>query len=589
MLSMDFLSRLNDEQKKAVVYTKGVSVILAGAGSGKTRVLVSKAKYLISHEKAFPSSILMITFTNKAANEMKERIKSKLGFIGTFHSFSAKILRENTVLAGLKKRFVIYDDSDKLALIKEILKSEDNKFYSANSIASKISQAKNSLISPEEYKNMAKSQFAYQVGEYYEKYEKKLYKNNAVDFGGLIFKATKLLLNNQDVLRKYQTRFKYILVDEFQDTNYAQYMLTKLIAEANNNLTVVGDFSQSIYSWRGADIGNLSRLEDDFKETKTFKLEKNYRSTQNILDFAYKVISNNNTHPILRLVGTQNYGKKVSIMELNDEREECLYIVSQIEKILQQGFNYNDIAILYRINAQSRNIEESFINFGVPYVLIGGTRFYERKEVKDILSYLRLLVNPDDDVSKKRVVKIGKRRFEKFSKFSESILKELNKHTTLKILDKLLEATKYLELYKKNNEVDYMRLENIKELKSVAANFNKITDFLEQITLVESEYGKEEKNNQKQGVSLMTLHQAKGLEFPFVFIVGLEDGILPHARSVDDAYSLEEERRLFYVGVTRAKLELYITRARQRFIFGRKSYTTISRFLDEVDDSFDII
>lgn len=390
-----------------------------------------------------------------------------------------------------------------------------------------------------------------------------------------------MFTKNGLILDKYQNFYRYILVDEFQDTNYAQYVLTRLLAAKFKNVTIVGDFSQSIYSWRGAEIRNLMKFEEDFPGSRIFHLEENYRSTQRILDFAYRVISKNQTHPILQLYTKNHQGEEITIYPAENEEDESVFIATTIES-LNKDYRYDEIAVLYRTNAQSRAIEEVFLHWGLPYVLIGGTRFYERREIKDILSYLRLLVNPTDEVAVERMKKLGKRRWDDFKKYYRENKEEALKKETNRVIEEIFQATQYLKQFDAENEDDYSRLENIKELKSVAIAFPSLMAFLEQVALVESEYSTDEKSGKnKDGVRLMTLHQAKGLEFPVVFVAGLEEGILPHSRSIDDNFALEEERRLFYVGITRAKEKLYITYARRRFIFGRRSDSIKSRFLDD--------
>ncbi|MBI3366650.1 UvrD-helicase domain-containing protein, partial [Candidatus Roizmanbacteria bacterium] len=380
---------------------------------------------------------------------------------------------------------------------------------------------------------------------------------------------------------QYQKKYTNILVDEFQDTNYAQYTLTRLLSEKSKNITVVGDFSQSIYSWRGADIKNLEKFQEDFSDVKVFNLEENYRSSQKILDFAYEVISKNQTHPILHLFTDNKEGEEVEFFEAENEEYEALHIADTIKELSRHDA-YSSLAVLYRTNAQSRIIEEAFLHYGIPYVLVGGTRFYERKEIKDVLSYLRLLIHPEDEIAKDRVVKIGKKKWELFKTFYESVKDLIDQKTTDEFMEEIFRATGYLQLYNPDDEEDYTRLENIKELKSVAVTYPKLVEFLEQVALVESEYFEgEKKDGMNDGVRLMTLHQAKGLEFSHVFIIGLEEGLLPHSRSIDNIYELEEERRLFYVGITRAKSRLYITYTRRRFIFGRRGDTVKSRFIDE--------
>lgn len=582
-MKADIFKGLNSEQKAAVSYTKGPSIILAGAGSGKTRVLIYKVIHLIQNQEVDPSSILMITFTNKAAGEMKKRItlqtEKKLGYVGTFHSFCANVLRKEGRSIGIPVDFMIYDDDDQQTLMRHILKEKDIKKYTASYIANRISTAKNLLVGPASYLSTFQDYSGNIVFQVYEEYEKRMKKNDAVDFDDLILKTVQLFMEHEHILGKYQNRYTYIFVDEFQDTNYAQYTLTRLLSKKNNQVTVVGDFSQSIYSWRGADIRNLEKFKDDFKLAKVFNLEVNYRSTQHILNFANDVISKNEGHPILKLRTENLSGEEVIIYEAHDEQDEAFYVVHEIERLKDQ-FSYQNIAVLYRTNAQSRVIEEALLHYSIPYTLIGGTRFYERKEVKDILSYLRLLVNPIDEVSKDRVLKLGKRRFQQFTEIYKKLNSKIQSVPTIELMERVFAETHYLEMYSPDDLEDMARLENIKELKSVAGQYPDIVHFLEQVALVESEYSEgEKKQRNADGVRLMTLHQAKGLEFSSVFIVGLEDGILPHSRSIDDFFLLEEERRLFYVGVTRAKHLLYITHAKRRYIFGKRGETIKSRFI----------
>lgn len=578
------LIQLNDKQTEAVEHVDGPSVILAGAGSGKTRVLISKVVHLISTHHVEPSQIMMITFTNKAAKEMKERIhrvsggRIQLGYVGTFHSFCAQVLRRDGHHLGIERNFSIYDDDDQATVIKNILKKYDTKRITPSYVLYRISAAKNHLITPAKYLEVFSDYNSSLVAEVYEKYEKELIKNQALDFDDLIMKTTTLFLRSDEVLAKYQERYKYLLVDEFQDTNYAQYVLTKLLGNKYKNVTVVGDFSQSIYSWRGADIRNLEKFQEDFPDTRIFYLEQNYRSTQNILDFAYEVISKNQTHPILQLHTVNYKGEDITYFEGDNEQEEAVFVASQIEKLHEKGEPYASFAVLYRTNAQSRVIEEALLHYGMPYVLVGGTRFYERKEIKDVLSYLRLFVNPSDEVAQDRIKKLGKRKWDQFRKVFTSLLEQKDELHTNEIIERLFQETGYLDMYNAEDPEDYARLENIKELKSVAINFPDLVEFLEQVSLVESEYFQGEKNSQ-DGVRLMTLHQAKGLEFDYVFIVGLEEGILPHSRAINDILELEEERRLFYVGITRARKKLYITYTQRRFIFGRRNESIKSRFI----------
>lgn len=578
----DLFKKLNPKQQNAVAEIEGPSIILAGAGSGKTRVLIYKVINIIKSKKATPEEILMITFTNKAAAEMKKRIGlAKLGFIGTFHSFCATVLRRNAHFIEIDNNFVIYDEGDQDNLIKQIIKEMSVKGTLASYYLNRISAAKNNLITPDRYLKIFSDYKAKDTAEVYFKYEQKLKENKALDFDDLIMKTTQLFMKQPQVLERYQNYFKFLLVDEFQDTNYAQYVFTRILGDKYKNVTVVGDFSQSIYSWRGADIKNLESFKEDFPSTKIFSLEENYRSTQTILDFAYKVISKNQGHPVLELYTKNIKGDEITFHEANTGQDEAVFIAEEIEKQLEK-YSYSDFAVLYRTNAQSRIIEESFLHYGIPYILIGGTRFYERKEIKDVLSYLRLLINPTETVSVERIQKLGKKRWIQFKTAYEELKNEVTEKNTNELIEEIFEKTHYLDFYDPEDEEDYSRLENIKELKSVALNFPKLDDFLQQVALVESEYFEKEKlNKNKEGVKLMTMHQAKGLEFEIVFIAGVEEGILPHSRSTEDNFQLEEERRLFYVAITRAKKKLYITYTRRRFIFGRLSESIKSRFIDD--------
>jgi DNA helicase-2/ATP-dependent DNA helicase PcrA len=399
-------------------------------------------------------------------------------------------------------------------------------------------------------------------------------------------KVVELLRKDEDVSALIHEKYTQILIDEFQDTNYAQYSLARLLSEESMDITVVGDFSQSIYSWRGADIRNLEKFQTDFPDAQIFELEQNYRSTPPILDFAYTVISKNNGHPILKLFTERSGGDEIIIKEMQNEEEEALYVVAEVER-LRDKYDYKEMSVLYRINAQSRAIEEAFLQYGIPYMLIGGVRFYERKEIKDILSYMRLIINPDNEVAQNRIMKLGKRKWAEFVEKSTQIREGIEKKDTESVMDEIFAATQYLALYNEKDPDEYSRLENIKELKSVANSYPNMNDFLEQIALVETEYSEGEKKRKgEDGVRLMTLHQAKGLEFPIVFLVGVEEGILPHSRASFDHFQLEEERRLMYVGVTRAKEHLYITHARRRFLFGRRMQSAPSRFIAEENEEW---
>ncbi len=597
-MNKDFLNNLNAEQKQAVLNSNGPMIILAGAGSGKTRVLTFKVLNLISQNITSPDNILMITFTNKAAHEMQERVEKFLDItiskknlkplISTFHSLCARILRTEGKYVGLGSNYIIYDEQDQKDAIKEIFKTLNisNKEFKPSSVLATISQAKNELISELEYPNYARGNFQQVVARVYLSYQKLLNDNNALDFDDLLLKTVKLFKENPQVLEKYQDKFKYILVDEYQDTNHAQYLITKMLASKWNNLCVVGDFSQSIYSWRGADFQNLIKFKEDFNNIKTFNLSQNYRSTQKILDASFSVISKNNSHPILKLWTENKSGDEIMLFEARNEHNEAEFIVEQIAylRYQQKDIKFSDIAVLYRTNAQSRVIEEVFIRHGLPYVLIGGTRFYERKEIKDILAYLKLIANPKDSISKKRIEKLGKKRFSKFMEFDKE---QLTNKTTLEIMDKIIKATDYLLFFDEKDEEDLQRLENIKELRSVAVEFAEINDFLENVSLVEQEHlpsRPQENKNTKNVVNLMTLHAAKGLEFSVVFIIGMEEGLFPHSRSLMNKDELEEERRLCYVGMTRAKQKLYLTYSKKRLFFGQRTNNMVSRFVFDLPE-----
>ena len=582
-MNASILKDLNEEQKKAVMETSGAMIILAGAGSGKTRVLTYKVIYLIENLKISPDDILMVTFTNKAAGEMKERITKFFGSsislpsVSTFHSLCARILRIEGKYIGFSEKFSIFDTQDQLDGVKEAMRhlNISIKDFRPHSVLSTISQAKNQLITDREYKNFARGFFQETVSKIYPVYQKILKENNALDFDDLILKAIELFEKNPNVSSKYQNKFRYILVDEYQDTNHAQYVLTKILSGKHKNIAVVGDFSQSIYGFRGANFQNLITFKNDFENVKTFYLSQNYRSTQSILDAAFSVISKNTGHPVLKLWTENKKGEEIVLYEARNEHNEGEFI---IQTVVGLGIKLSDVAVLYRTNAQSRVIEEVLLHHGVPYVLVGGTRFYERKEIKDVLSYLRFLANEKDMVSLKRIEKLGKTRFKKFTEVKDSLDIE---GQTLDLLDKILKETDYLSSYDEKDEEDRQRLENIKELRSVALEFPNLMQFLENIALVEQEYMPDHPSpkEKKEAITLMTLHASKGLEFPVVFIIGMEEGLFPHARSLMDRLELEEERRLCYVGITRAKQRLFLTYARKRLFQGLSSSNTISRFI----------
>ena len=581
---------LNQEQYKAVSFGEGPMLILAGAGSGKTRALTYRAAYLIKEKQVSPDRILLVTFTNKAAEEMKERVMSLVGkdyslpFAGTFHSMCAKILRIEGKYLGIPGNFTIYDDDDSIEAIKTAMKNLDIdiKQYKPRAIKSMISQAKNELISALEYRQYARGSFQEVAAKIYTEYERILKLYEALDFDDLLFQTVRLLKKEKSVLNKYRDKFFYVLVDEYQDTNKAQYEMTKMIASKWRNLCAVGDFSQSIYSWRGADFRNLKRLEIDFPDLKVINLEQNYRSTQTILKAANQVIAKNKSHPILKLWTKLGLGERLKIFEARDEKQEAEHIVGRIK----EKKNYGEVAILYRTNAQSRIMEEALIKAGIPYVLVGGVRFYARKEIKDCLAYLRFFNNPKDKVSYERLEKLGKRRLEKFLEFKDKYKNK--KLSSLELLDKILKVTKYLEKFDKKDEQDLMRLENIKELRSVAKEIKDLKEFLEKVALVEqtpsSPKLRRASSNSKKAVTLMTLHASKGLEFKTVFLIGMEEGLFPHSRSMMDKHELEEERRLCYVGMTRSKEELWLSYAQRRLYFGMRSSNAVSRFLGDIDE-----
>ncbi|MBI5620919.1 UvrD-helicase domain-containing protein [Candidatus Gottesmanbacteria bacterium] len=599
-MSDTLLNDLNEKQQDAVRHTDGPVLILAGAGSGKTRVLTYRVAYLISEKHVDPHHILMLTFTNKAANEMKERIKrllftnsrsnevtnNGLPFAGTFHSLCVNILRRDGGQIGIASDFLIYDSEDQLDAIKAVMKSLDisTKNFNPGAVLHTISQAKNELISATEYPQYARGYFQEAVARVYMGYQKLLRNSNALDFDDLLEYCVRLFEKSAETLGRYQEMYRYTLVDEYQDTNKAQYHLTKLLSGRSHNLCVVGDASQSIYRWRGADFRNIVNFKSDFPEAAVFNLEQNYRSTQTILDAAFGVISKNTSHPVLKLWTDNQKGDKITLYEARTEHDEATFLV---QTILQESRPFTDFAVLYRTNAQSRVIEEAFLHAGVPYTLVGGTRFYERREIKDVLAYLRVLANPKDSVSRSRIEKLGKGRMERFTAFADRIERDakLVDLTTIELMDRVLEATEYLSLYNANVEEEAYRLENIKELRSVATEFPVIREFLETVALVEQEYQPKKQRNRDENrdtVTLMTLHAAKGLEYPIVFIVGMEEGLFPHSRSIMDREELEEERRLCYVGITRAKQRLYLTYANRRLYFGTRTQNMISRFLADI-------
>ena len=588
------LKELNPIQQEAVMHDpEKPLLILAGAGSGKTRVLTYRAAYLIGEAGVAASEILLLTFTNKAAGEMMNRIKKLgvenfVGYGGTFHSFCARVLRKHAREAGLDPNYVIFDEGDQLDVIRQAENTLgiDPKSVRPQGVLGAISEAKNNLVSPAEYAGFARGNWSRTVARVYPVYQQLLHRYKALDFDDLLTKTVWLLKNRPEIRELINLQYRFVLVDEYQDTNKAQYEITKELSRKHRHLTVVGDAAQAIYSWRGADYRNLVLLGQDFPDLVTINLEQNYRSTQIILEAANKVVVKNRNHPVLKLWTERMGGEKVTIYEADSELEEAEFVVRQIVSRSADARlpGYGDYAILYRTNAQSRVLEEALLHNGIPYVLVGGVRFYERKEIKDVLAYLRLLLNPEDEVSRKRAEKNGKTRLGRLLETGDSLIGK----KTLTVLDETLKATSYLDQYDPMNEEDAARLENIKELRSVAAQYTELADFLEKVALTE----KEVKTRLRRGyneaggaVTLMTMHSAKGLEFKTVFMVGMEEGLFPHSRTLMDPNQLEEERRLCYVGMTRAMDKLCLTYARRRLYFGARSNNMVSRFLGDIPEN----
>ena len=629
------LDGLNREQQQAVQHTEGPLLILAGAGSGKTKVLTVRIAYLLA-QGVNPYEILAITFTNKAAKEMKSRVEGLVGdvanriWLSTFHSFCAKFLRfELDNFLGYNSNFTIYDTSDSQVVIKAALKALnlDDKYYPVGAMISAISDAKNKLMFASDYKKQARDFYQQKVADVYEYYERELRKNNALDFDDLLLVAVKLLQSNAAVLDKYSKRFKYVMIDEYQDTNHAQYLLAYLLSSHWKNIAVVGDADQSIYAWRGADIQNILDFEKDYPNCTSIKLEQNYRSTKIILDAANAVIDNNEGRPEKNLWTDKVEGAKIQHFTAQSEHEEAAFIGDTIVKKHDiHGVPYGDMAILYRTNAQSRVLEEALIKRALPYTMVGGTKFYDRKEIKDVLAYLRVLYNPFDDLSLLRIINVPKRsigattvsklqdyarengtslfmtltqlhlvdtikgktkeKLEEFGILIFTLVAEMDDKSVLDILEAILDRTGYLaQLEESTDSQDQARAENIGELLSVAKDFQDtnptgtVEDFLEQVALVNDVDSFEQEESK---VTLMTLHAAKGLEFPIVFLGGLEEGLFPHSRTLMNPEEIEEERRLAYVGITRAEKELYISNATTRTVFGRTSSYLPSRFIDEI-------
>ena len=630
----NLLEELNNKQKEAVENTEGPVLVIAGAGSGKTKVLTHKIAFLIQEKQVKPWNILAITFTNKAANEMKQRVENLLSdssndiWMGTFHSICVRILRRYIDRIGFDSSFIIFDTSDQRTLVKDCLKElkVDDKLFTDRAVLSEISNAKNEMLEPRAYSVKYANDFRKEtIGKVYELYQKRLRENNAIDFDDIINYTIKILTENQDVLEYYTEKFKYVLVDEYQDTNKAQFMLISILASKYGNITVVGDNDQGIYSFRGADISNILNFERDFPGTKIIKLEQNYRCTGNILKAANAVIKHNETKYDKKLWTENNEGNIPCIYSGDDEYDEASYIINQIRFLkTEEYFKFSDFAVLYRMNSQSRAIEDILRREDIPYKIIGGLKFYERKEIKDIIAYLRLIFNPSDNMSLKRIINepkrgIGKTSLDNIAKISEEtgdsmydIIKNaekyglnrvyLNSREFIEAIEELrskkdnmlisdliketLKKTGYTKALELENTVEAeTRIQNLDEFLTVAIEFeeesadNTLAEFLEGITLSSDVDNLED---EEESVTLMTLHSAKGLEFPVVFLVGMEEGIFPGYKSIGEPKELEEERRLFYVGITRAKQYLYLTCAKRRTIFGSTSYNSISRFVKEI-------
>ncbi len=589
----DLFSGLNEAQVRAVSHELGnPAMVLAGAGSGKTKVLTTRAAFLMKEHKVRADRILLVTFTNKASQEMVGRVERLTGmglpYSGTFHRLAARILRANGPKIGIAQDFAIYDEDDQVALMSTVIKElgYTTKEARPKGILAVISSAKNELIPPGEYAQFAKGKYQELVARLYPLYQKRLRQSSALDFDDLLFETVKLLSENKETREYFQAQFEHVLVDEYQDTNTAQYALTKLLVAPQNNLYVVGDFSQAIYGWRGADYRNMMSLTDDYPNLVTYRLEQNYRSTQSILDAASGVIANNTTHPVLSLWTEKKEGKPVTVFEAARDIDEVNYVVGKIEELKHQ-YPFSQMVILYRTNAQSRVFEECFLAEGIPYKLVGGIRFYERREIKDLLSYLRLYVNRSDEIARVRIEKLGKRKFAAYLSWLERVLTTKDGEDTpnaLGILDQILAATDYLSNFDEHDEDDQSRLDNIQELRSLAGQYEDVPSLLETIALVEQEALKRQKT-ETEAVTLMSVHAAKGLEFGVVFLVGMEEGLFPHSRSLLDRMQMEEERRLCYVAMTRAKDLLFMTHARRRMTYGTINGAIISRFLMEMPSS----
>lgn len=633
------IKRLNPEQRRAVETTDGPLLIMAGAGSGKTRVLTHRIAHLIASRKAAPWSILAITFTNKASREMRERVSKLVGsegeeiWVSTFHSMCVRILRRDIERMGFSSNFTILDSSDQLSVIRGCMKdlNIDSKKFEPKAVQAAISTAKNELVSPQRFEQKVGDHFEGLVAKVYKAYQKRLKTNNALDFDDLIMTTIDLFKQVPEVLDSYQKKFKYIHVDEYQDTNRAQYMLCNMLADKHHNICVVGDSDQSIYRWRGADITNILNFEEDYPNATTILLEQNYRSTANILNAANEVIKQNTGRKPKKLWTDSGEGNAIKVYQADTEHDEGYFVTTEIKKNQMSGMSFSDHAILYRTNAQSRVIEEILIKSEIPYQIVGGVKFYDRKEIKDVLAYLRLISNPDDDISLERIVNVPKRgigattiaklaeagiergvsmmkvladmdlldiaprtknTLREFHAMMDSLNRMQEYLSVTELTEKLLELSEYkLELQRENTLESKARLENIDEFLSVTQEFEKRNDdktlvaFLTDLALIaDIDSMDKDEEEQQDSIVLMTMHSAKGLEFPVVFIIGMEEGVFPHSRTFQDNEELEEERRLAYVGITRAEKQLFLSCARTRTLFGRTSANPPSRFLSEIPD-----
>ena len=618
------LEYLNDRQKEAVLYGDGPLLILAGAGSGKTSVLTKRVAYLIKERNVSPKNIVAITFTNKAAKEMKERIIKEVGKegydiqISTFHSFGLRIIKENYEKLGYEKNFTIIDSDDSLTVVKKILKEMgiDSTRFNPKFIKNQISSCKNEMVTPEKYKNLVNDELSDITYKVYKKYQDTLLRNNSLDFDDLLIKPIELFNKYKEVLENYQELFKYVFIDEYQDTNEAQYILSKMISAKYKNICVVGDDAQSIYSWRGANFKNILNFEKDYKNAKVILLEQNYRSTKTILNAANSVIKNNINKKDKNLWTDNSLGEKIKYVRTNDEKDEASYVTREIRNLVNNGVSLDDIAVLYRTNAQSRTIEEGFLNSNIPYKIVGAFAFYSRKEIKDLLAYLKLIYNTKDDVSLMRIInypkrKIGAKTIENLSmdavlngtsmfdvisggkelEFKKLILEMKEKSEVLSLtetIDMVLDLSGIKsELESEHTLEADIRLENLNEFKSITKTFEEesgiasLEDFLNEVSLVSDV--NDQKNDNSPKVTLMTIHAVKGLEYKYVFVIGMEENIFPHVNSCEEDGGIEEERRLCYVAITRAKEKLYLVNALRRMLYGKISVNMPSRFINEID------